>query len=65
MEEPEEGYWKHYRHMYVAIVGKDDYLLGNWNRNQKTWGSFSSERMASMGIVFLYLGLLWRNLSAV
>ncbi len=34
----EEGYWKHYRHMYVAIVGKDDNLLGNWNGNQKTWG---------------------------
>ena len=36
----EEGYWKHSRHMYVVIVGKDDNLLGNGNGNQKTWGIF-------------------------
>jgi hypothetical protein len=48
--------------MYVAIVGKDDYLLGNWNRNQKTWGIVLFGENGEYGHCFLVLGVVVEEL---
>jgi hypothetical protein len=48
--------------MYVAIVVKDDYLLGSWNGNQKTWGIVLFGENDKYGHCILVLGVVVEEL---